>query len=108
MKQNQLNPNTMDAKEYYDKERLAGNTYDITSNENPNYHLSFYQNIFRLMESFHTEKSKEDARERHKSAREMITHLASVKRGSKMILEIHIDDINNALRIASGLDNLKD
>ena len=86
----------MDAKEYYDKERLAGNTYDITSNENPNYHLSFYQNIFRLMESFHTEKSAEEAK---------------VRFGKACQVYYDIEDnrtVFDCLKIAVGLDNLKD
>ena len=40
------------AKEHYEKERLKGNTEDITSNPDPDYSLPFYQAIFRLMESY--------------------------------------------------------
>ena len=40
------------AEQFYDEERKKGNTYDITSNNNPQYSLPFYQSIFRLMERF--------------------------------------------------------
>ncbi len=57
----------MDAKEYYEQ----FDTYDITSNPDPDYNLSFYQNIFRLMESYHQAKSKEEAEERYEKAKAM-------------------------------------
>jgi len=43
------------AQEFYEQERLDGNTYDITSNPNPDYSLSFYQAIFRLMDNYSTQ-----------------------------------------------------
>jgi hypothetical protein len=54
----------MDAKEYYKQ----FDTEDITGAPEPDYSLSFYQNIFRLMESYHQAKSKEEAEERYKDA----------------------------------------
>ena len=47
----------MNAEEYY----RQFDTEDITSNPEPDYNLLFYQNIFRLMESYHQAKSKEEA-----------------------------------------------
>lgn len=38
--------------EYYERKRKLGLTDDITSNPNPDYNQPFYQNIFRLMESY--------------------------------------------------------
>ena len=45
--------------EYYEQERGKGNTYDITSNPNPDYSLSFYQSIFQLMEGYYNERIKQ-------------------------------------------------
>ena len=42
----------MEAEDFYDQQRIAGYTYNITSNSNPNYHLEFYQEIFRTMEQY--------------------------------------------------------
>ena len=42
----------MKAEDFYDQQRIAGYTYNITSNSNPNYHLEFYQEIFRIMEQY--------------------------------------------------------
>ncbi|KKL74550.1 hypothetical protein LCGC14_2063820, partial [marine sediment metagenome] len=39
-------------KEYYEQERIKGNTSNITTNPNPIYRLEFYQEIFKLMEGF--------------------------------------------------------
>ena len=47
----------MKTEEFYDQERIKGNTVDITSNQNPNYHLEFYQAIFRLMEGFASQQN---------------------------------------------------
>lgn len=44
--------------EYYEQERKRGNTYAITSNPDPDYSLSFYQSIFRLMEGYCNEYNK--------------------------------------------------
>jgi hypothetical protein len=40
------------AEQFYEEMRKQGLTENITSNEFPNYHLSFYQDIFRLMEEY--------------------------------------------------------
>jgi hypothetical protein len=44
----------MNAQEFYDQ----FDTYNITENPDPDYNLPFYQNIFRLMESYHQAKSE--------------------------------------------------
>ena len=38
--------------EYYERLRKIGLTDDITSNPDPDYNQSFYQNIFRLMDGY--------------------------------------------------------
>ena len=63
------NSNNMDAREYYEEQRKLGYTYNITSNPSPNYFLSFYQDIFTLMEEYHQAKSKEEAEERYETAK---------------------------------------
>lgn len=40
------------AKEYYEEQRLLGNTESITGNPAPEYDEAFYQQIFGLMERF--------------------------------------------------------
>lgn len=40
------------AEEFYEQERLNGNTEDITGNSNPNYTNRFYSEIFDLMTGF--------------------------------------------------------
>lgn len=42
----------MSPQEFYEQEREKGNTESITSNPDPNYSESFYQNIFQLMEDY--------------------------------------------------------
>jgi len=42
----------MKPKEFYEKQRLAGLTYHITCNPNPNYNELFYQQIFDLMTEY--------------------------------------------------------
>lgn len=42
----------MTAQEFYEYKRRCGETENITQNENPDYRLPFYQEIFRLMESY--------------------------------------------------------
>ena len=44
-------------KEYYEQERIKGNTSNITTNPNPIYRLEFYQEIFKLMEGFASQQS---------------------------------------------------
>ena len=54
------------AQDYYEQERINGNTLNITSNFDPDYHLEFYQEIFKLMEGFasqHPTLSKESIME---------------------------------------------
>jgi len=49
---NQPKNKIMSPQEFYDQERKNGNTEDITSNSDPDYRESFYQNIFKLMEDY--------------------------------------------------------
>jgi len=42
----------MKAKDFYEQERLNGNTENITASENPDYNLKFYLEIFKLMEGY--------------------------------------------------------
>ncbi len=54
------------AQDYYEQERIKGNTSNITTNPNPSYPLEFYQEIFKLMEGFasqHPTLSKESVME---------------------------------------------
>lgn len=39
-------------KQFYEKSRLDGETNNITSNSNPDYDNSFYEEIFNLMEFY--------------------------------------------------------
>jgi len=48
----------MTARDFYDKCRNDGKTQDITSNENPDYSLPFYQSIFTIMEEYFDRKGK--------------------------------------------------
>ncbi len=48
----------MTPKEFYEKQRLSGLTYYITSNEYPDYNLPFYQQIFDLMTEYAKFKTK--------------------------------------------------
>ena len=48
----------MEEKEFYENERVKGNTYDITGNDSPDYRLPFYQAIFSLMKSYANFKLK--------------------------------------------------
>ena len=52
----------MSAQKFYEQMRKAGLTEDITSNESPDYNLSFYQSIFRLMEDFAKKELEEKLR----------------------------------------------
>ena len=47
------------AKEFYEQERINGNTYYITSNPDPDYELQFYRNIFRLMDGYANQQAQE-------------------------------------------------
>jgi hypothetical protein len=40
---------------FYNQEMACGNTQDITSNDEPDYSLPFYQNIFGVMVDFYLE-----------------------------------------------------
>lgn len=52
----------MSAQNFYEQMRKLGLTEDITSNESPDYHLPFYQSIFRLMEEFSKKEHEEKIR----------------------------------------------
>lgn len=45
----------MNTKDFYEKNRLDGNTENITGNPNPDYDSRFYSEIFDLMEGFAVE-----------------------------------------------------
>ena len=48
----------MTAKEFYEQERLKGNTEDITGNPNPDYNNRFYSEIFDLMRGYFIDQLK--------------------------------------------------
>ena len=48
----------MTTKEFYEQERINGNTYDITENENPDYNNRFYTEIFDLMNGYFIDQLK--------------------------------------------------
>ena len=53
-----LKQNVMTAKDFYEQERLKGNTEDITGNPNPDYNNRFYSEIFDLMNGYFIDKLK--------------------------------------------------
>ena len=53
-----LKQNAMTAKEFYEQERLKGNTEDIAGNPNPDYNNRFYSEIFDLMDGYFIEQLK--------------------------------------------------
>ncbi len=48
----------MTAKDFYEQERLKGNTEDITGNPNPDYNNRFYSEIFDLMNGYFIDQLK--------------------------------------------------
>ena len=58
----------MTTKEFYEQERLKGNTEDITGNPNPDYNNRFYSEIFDLMNGYFIDQLKglvEDLKQVH-------------------------------------------
>ena len=58
----------MTTMEFYEQERLKGNTEDITGNTNPNYNNRFYSEIFDLMNGYFIDQLKglvEDLKQVH-------------------------------------------
>jgi hypothetical protein len=51
------------AKEFYIEQREKGLTDHITCNRDPDYTLSFYQEIFKLMEDYHQQSKAIDLRD---------------------------------------------
>lgn len=49
----------MKAQEFYNERMKKGQTYHITSNDEPDYSLPFYQSIFGLMEEYAESQLKE-------------------------------------------------
>ena len=45
--------------QFYENQRIVGNTENITGNPNPDYSLPFYQTIFSIMESYAEQKCRE-------------------------------------------------
>ena len=43
---------------FYEQKRISEKTSEITENPNPDYSLSFYQNIFQVMADFYLEVKK--------------------------------------------------
>ena len=80
----------MTAQEFYDKQRKSGFTGDITTNPDPDYGLSFYENIFWLMEEY----ARQDAQYRYEKA------MQSLFEGAWPMFEDN--RIAEALRIAAG------
>mgnify|MGYP003407866492 FL=1 len=58
----------MTTREFYEQERLKGNTEDITVNPNPDYNHRFYSEIFDLMNGYFIDQLKglvEDLKQVH-------------------------------------------
>jgi hypothetical protein len=58
----------MTTREFYEQERLKGNTEDITGNPNPDYNNRFYSEIFDLMSGYFIDQLKglvEDSEQIH-------------------------------------------
>ena len=86
------------AEAFYDEQRKDWKTMAITANENPNYSLPFYQQIFDLMDGFSSSKDAriKELEESLNDCKLFIEALSNTSKPNSNLLDF-LDKINTAL-----------